>query len=54
MLRIKDFNEKKVVFIDENNEEYVLTAEGDHRFDRDIIEDILDWGYRFGHREEKK
>ena len=46
MLRLKEFTEKKVVFIDENDQEYVLTAEGDQKFDLDTIEDILDWADR--------
>lgn len=54
MLRIKGFDEKKVIFIDEKDQEYVLIAEGDHKFDRDIIEDILDWEYRSRHKVGKK
>ena len=47
MLRIKQFSDKEVVFVDENEKEYVLTCKNDNeKFDIDIIEDILDWPYR--------
>ena len=46
MLKIKEFYDQKIVFIDEDGEEYTLTADGDNKFDLDTIEDILDWEYR--------
>ena len=47
MLKIKQFSDKEVVFVDENDKEYTLTCKNDtDRFDIDIIEDILDWPYR--------
>ena len=47
MLKIKQFSDKKVVFVDEEDKEYVLTCKNeDEKFDIDIIEDILDWPYR--------
>lgn len=47
MLRIKQFSDKEVVFVDEDGQEYVLTCKKDtDRFDIDIIEDILEWPYR--------
>lgn len=55
MLRIKEFNEKRVVLIDDEDKEYVLTCKKDtDRFDIDIIEDILDWEYRSRHKVGKK
>lgn len=44
MLNIKEFNNKKVVFINENKEEYTLKCDKeDQEFNIDIIEDILDY-----------
>lgn len=47
MLKIKQFSDKQVVFVDEEGKEYILTCKNDNeKFDIDIIEDILDWSYR--------
>lgn len=47
MLKIRQFSDTKVVFVDENDKEYVLTCKNENeKFDIDIIEDILDWPYR--------
>ena len=48
MLRLKEFNTDKIVFTNDNNNEFVLTADSskNQEFDLDIIEDILDWAYR--------
>lgn len=47
MLKIKQFSDKQVVFVDEEGKEYVLTCKNENeKFDIDIIEDILDWPYR--------
>lgn len=55
MLKIKQFSDKQVVFVDEDGQEYVLTCKEDtDKFDIDIIEDILDWEYRSRHKVGKK
>lgn len=47
MLKIRQFSDTRVVFVDENDKEYVLTCKNENeKFDIDIIEDILDWPYR--------
>ena len=47
MLKIRQFSDTRVVFIDENDKEYVLTCKNENeKFDIDIIEDILDWSDR--------
>lgn len=47
MLKIKQFSDKQVVFVDEEGKEYILTCKNDNeKFDIDIIEDILDWSDR--------
>lgn len=47
MLKIKQFSDKEVVFVDENESEFVLTCKNEtDRFDIDTIEDILDWDVR--------
>lgn len=47
MLRIRQFSDTRVVFVDENDKEYVLTCKNENeKFDIDIIEDILDWSDR--------
>lgn len=48
MLKIKSFEDDRVVFEDDDNKEYVLTCDKDkgQRFDLDIIEDILDYENR--------
>lgn len=47
MLKIKQFSDREVVFVDEEGKEYVLTCKKDtDKFDLDVIEDILDWPYR--------
>lgn len=54
MLRIKQFSDKEVVFVDENEKEYKLTCKNNtDKFDIDIIEDILDWPYRSKKKEDK-
>lgn len=47
MLKIRQFSDTRVVFVDENDKEYVLTCKNENeKFDIDIIEDILDWSDR--------
>lgn len=47
MLKIKQFSDKEVVFVDENGSEFILTCKNEtDRFDIDTIEDILDWDVR--------
>lgn len=44
MLNIKEFSNKKVIFVDENRNEYTLKCDKENQeFDVDIIEDILDY-----------
>ena len=42
MLRIKEFSEQIVIITDGKNE-YILIADGDNKFDIDILEDILNY-----------
>lgn len=46
MLSIKEISNKEIIFIDENKKEYKLTCSYDQEFDRDVVEDIIDWAYR--------
>lgn len=47
MLRLKEFSDREIILVDENNKEYILTCKEDNqKFDRDVIEDILDWEER--------
>ena len=42
MLSIKEYSPQKVILVDEDGNEYVLTTEPPNWFDLDILETILD------------